>query len=1035
VEGFFVLIGLALLALAAVAPVLAIVALSRSARLNREVVNMRADLEVLEARLAAMLKTLGPERGEARVPSPARTAAPPASGPSSTPPLTAPPTAPAPPVAVPPTPAPAAATAPVPTTPPAASPAPATSAPAAPPPGGAAPPVPARPVARPAAPVPPARPPRPPAPATPPTPAAPPFDWESLLGLKGAAWAGGITLVIAAALLGKLAYDNGYITPPLQEAALLIAGVGGLIWAELGLRKGYATTANAVSGAGIAILYIAFFAGHARWGLFPLSLTFALMTLVTLLAGLVAIRHDAIFTAILGLLGGFATPVLLSTGVDRPLGLFSYILVLNVGLLFVAIRKRWHTLVLMGFGGTLLIELGWFGRFMAPEKMAIGLLAFLVFGLLYLLLPTLAGDEEEQTLVRAGAAGGVVPFLFAVLLAGNRAYAGEWPLLFGYLALLDAALMAVALFRGRVALLAGGAVATAITLPLWATQGLSLEALWGPTLAALGLSVLLNGSSRLAGRFAPRVLEEHPQALELSGLAAAAGLGVFALVLVAHGLGEPPWAFLVLLGGLMLLFIERTREERAPAVAVMGPLALALLAQVWFLKETLGETLLRNLSVPLLLAIVVSLVAARRAAAPANADEDEAGVVGANLVGLAGLFACLVKAELGADPWPLFAALAVVTMLLVVSAVRRDWSGLVPLGLAASAAFATFWQFSYFHPVDLPVVLPAVSAFYLTFLALPFLLSGSVAPLWKDRPLPWMTSALAGPAFFLVLYRIVADGWGKAWIGVLPVILAALSVAALAGVQRTFVARPGDRAAAERRLNHLALFAAIALGFVALAIPLQLDRQWITLGWALEGAAVWWLYGRLPHPGLKYFGALLLAAVGVRLLLNVDVLRWQERGMPILNWILYTYGVSAACCLVGAALLRRAEDSRLAPAASFLGLILIFWLINLEIVDFYSTGKYAEFQMERQFARDLTMSAAWGLYAIGLLILGLWRQVKALRFVSLGFLLLTVAKVFLLDLSTLQGVYRILSFLGLGVALILVSLLYQRFVFTKERAS
>jgi uncharacterized membrane protein len=115
--------------------------------------------------------------------------------------------------------------------------------------------------------------------------------------------------------------------------------------------------------------------------------------------------------------------------------------------------------------------------------------------------------------------------------------------------------------------------------------------------------------------------------------------------------------------------------------------------------------------------------------------------------------------------------------------------------------------------------------------------------------------------------------------------------------------------------------------------------------------------------------------------------------------------------------------------------VLVFWLINLEIIDFYSTGPYVEFSLERQFARDLTMSAAWGLYAVGLLVLGLWRKVRALRFVSLGFLILTVAKVFLSDLSTLQGVYRILSFLGLGVALILVSLLYQRFVFAKERAS
>jgi uncharacterized membrane protein len=65
----------------------------------------------------------------------------------------------------------------------------------------------------------------------------------------------------------------------------------------------------------------------------------------------------------------------------------------------------------------------------------------------------------------------------------------------------------------------------------------------------------------------------------------------------------------------------------------------------------------------------------------------------------------------------------------------------------------------------------------------------------------------------------------------------------------------------------------------------------------------------------------------------------------------------------------------------------------------------------------------------------MWRASRALRFVSLGFLLLTVAKVFLYDLAALEGLYRILSFLGLGVSLILVSLLYQRFVFSREAST
>jgi uncharacterized membrane protein len=264
-------------------------------------------------------------------------------------------------------------------------------------------------------------------------------------------------------------------------------------------------------------------------------------------------------------------------------------------------------------------------------------------------------------------------------------------------------------------------------------------------------------------------------------------------------------------------------------------------------------------------------------------------------------------------------------------------------------------------------------------------------------------------------------------------------VAALALVSQRFPAA-ADAAARALRLRYLALYASVALGFLALAVPLQLDPQWITVGWAVLAAAVCWLFGRLPHPGLKYLATALFAAVGVRLLLNLEVFRYQPRGLPIVNWLLYTYGVPALCCFLGAWWLRRSEASRggrpefdwmpgdraLSPVFSLLGLVLVFWLINVEIIDFFSPGPYFEFRAERQLKRDLAMSVAWGLYAMLLLMLGAWRRLKALRLLALGFLCLTVTKVFLYDLSALEGLYRILSLVGLGVSLILVSLLYQR---------
>ncbi len=995
-EAVFVLIGLALLGMVAAAPVMALIALGRSRRAEERIAGLQAEIEVLRRRVSDLLKA--PPGQPATRETPAVAAPPPVQAPPKVSPPA--PVLPSPviaPVAAPPQPAPLAAV------------------------------LPSQPLIA----------------AAPPAPPEPRFDWESLLGLKGAAWLGGIALVIAGIFLAKMAYEAGFFSPTLRAAAMILAGVGGLVWAEISLRRGYVTTANAVSGAAIAVLYTAFYAAHALWHLLPLSLTFLMMALVTVVAGVVAIRYDAIFSALLGLLGGFATPVLLSTGEDRPLSLFSYILLLNLGLMTIAVRKRWHGLVPLGLLGTLLIEIGWANKFLTPEKESIGLLVFLLFGLLYLFLPVLAKQDEAPILMQSAAAGAAVPLLFALFLGWNQAYAGEWPLLFGYLALLDAALIAIALFRGRSLLLIGGALATGLTLPLWARQG-PAPAFWGPALAAIGLTALLNAPARLASRLAPQRLEEDREAYEIAGIASALGLGLYTLVLVMRmPAAAPPWIFIVLLAALTAFLIERSGEGRLPGVMAGGSIALAILIQVWFPDGTTGATLWRDLAVPLLFAVALSIVAGLRARAPVDAREDEAGVVGATLIAGFSLLR-LVGGSVERDPLPLFAALALYVALLVVSARRRDWTWLVPVGLFLSALFALSWQAGDFDPAeDLTLALPIYAAFYLAFLVLPFALTATVAPGWKERRPPWISSALAGPAFFLPLYRAVKLGWGKAYIGALPLILAVISVAAVAGVARVFAAAPEGTPEARRRLAYLALFSAVALGFIALAIPLQLHRQWITVGLALEAAAVWWLFGKLPHPGLKYFGLALYACVGVRLLANPAVLRYEERGLPILNWLLYTYGVPALCCLLGAVLLRRAEAARrdapeadvlpgdrtrMAPAATFLGFVLIFALINLEILDYFSTSRFVELSMERQLARDLTISVAWGIYAMALLLLGFWRQVRALRVLSLGFLLLTVAKVFLYDLPTLEGGYRILSFLGLGVSLILVSLLYQRFV-------
>src|SRR5205085_5561937 len=120
---------------------------------------------------------------------------------------------------------------------------------------------------------------------------------------------------------------------------------------------------------GILILYAVTFACRSfyHFPFFGLILTFALMSLITAAAFLLAVRLDALVVAILGIAGGFLTPILLSTGQDNPLGLFGYIALLDIGLLLVTRRKDWASLPILAAIGTVLMQIARVGNFFLQE--------------------------------------------------------------------------------------------------------------------------------------------------------------------------------------------------------------------------------------------------------------------------------------------------------------------------------------------------------------------------------------------------------------------------------------------------------------------------------------------------------------------------------------------------------------------------------------------------------------------------------------------------------------------------------------------
>jgi len=163
------------------------------------------------------------------------------------------------------------------------------------------------------------------------------------------------------------------------------------------------------------------------------------------------------------------------------------------------------------------------------------------------------------------------------------------------------------------------------------------------------------------------------------------------------------------------------------------------------------------------------------------------------------------------------------------------------------------------------------------------------------------------------------------------------------------------------------------------------------------------------------------------------VLEYHARSAtPIFNWYLYAYGIVTVCLFAGARLLAPPRNLVLGSNAQSilagLGTVLAFLLLNIEIADFFSEpGSTLTFAFSGNFARDMTYSIAWGLFALLLLVIGILRKTPAARYSAIGLLSATLLKLFLHDLARLGPLYRIGAFIGVAVIAMLASFAYQRF--------
>jgi uncharacterized membrane protein len=223
----------------------------------------------------------------------------------------------------------------------------------------------------------------------------PGVDWERLVGVRGFAWVGGGALFLAAALFLHYSIQKNLISPEVRVAIGIVVGALCLAGGDQ-LRRRTPVAGFALSGAGVAILYASLFAARVLYRLIGPTPTFFAMCLVTVTAGVLSVRRNAYFVALLGLVGGMATPFLLASGEDRPLALFVYVALLSAGVLVVARAGRWASLGLLGALLATAVFAGWASRYLVSSRAAYVLAALTVVGAMFALTRVPSPEQPER---------------------------------------------------------------------------------------------------------------------------------------------------------------------------------------------------------------------------------------------------------------------------------------------------------------------------------------------------------------------------------------------------------------------------------------------------------------------------------------------------------------------------------------------------------------------------------------------------------------------------------------------------------------
>ena len=244
-------------------------------------------------------------------------------------------------------------------------------------------------------------------------PVQPNADLESRIGSHWLNRIGIAALLIGISYFLKFAFDNNWIGPTGRVTIGILAGIAMVVWSERFRAHGYKAFSYSLKAVGIGALYLSLWAAFQVYNLIPNGVAFAMMLAVTAATAAMALAQDAPILAAFALAGGFSTPVLLSTGQNRELALFSYVAILDLATLLLVTFKPWRRLLMMSYAGTLLLYLGWYASFYSRNQLGLTIGFATLFFAIFAIAPLVTLQPEGENAIFAS-----IPAILAFVNAG-----------------------------------------------------------------------------------------------------------------------------------------------------------------------------------------------------------------------------------------------------------------------------------------------------------------------------------------------------------------------------------------------------------------------------------------------------------------------------------------------------------------------------------------------------------------------------------------------------------------------------------------